>query len=64
MPVSRWIFRTVGLFPIRDHYYEPLFHAGQLRHALDRDRTLPGIDLNDTAAMQEMEDLSHAERMK
>lgn len=25
---------------------------------------MPGIDLNDTAAMQEMEDLSHAERMK
>ena len=44
-PASRWVFRTVGLLPIRDHYYEPLFHPRHLGKPLDADRSLTGIDL-------------------
>jgi len=47
MPVSKSIFRGVGVFPILDHYYEPLFNSRRLRLPLDRDRPLPGIDWND-----------------
>jgi Methyltransferase domain len=43
-PVSRWIFDHVGVFPIRDHYYEPLFDSSRLHSAANRPRTLPGID--------------------
>lgn len=46
MPVSRRILRRVGVLPIRDHYYEPLTNPRQLRFPLDRDRNLPGIDMN------------------
>lgn len=46
MRVSRSIFFHVGVFPIRDHYYEPLFSPARLRRPLDEDRPLPGIDFN------------------
>lgn len=46
LPVSRAIFNALGVFPIRDHYYEPLFHPRHLRVPLDQERELPGIDLD------------------
>jgi len=46
MPVSRGIFRLVGVLPVRDHYYEPLFNPRHLRNPLSEDRNLPGIDMN------------------
>jgi predicted O-methyltransferase YrrM len=46
MPVSRRIFGRVGVFPIRRHYYEPLFDPRDLVHPLDQERPLPGVDLN------------------
>lgn len=46
MPVSKTIFNQIGVFPIRDHYYEPLFNSKYLKNSLSDDRCLPGIDLN------------------
>ncbi len=46
MPVSKRIFNKVGVFPIRDHYYEPMFNPAWLNRSLREDRHLPGIDLN------------------
>jgi len=46
MKLSRVIFEAIGVFPIRDHYYEPLFNKAHLRRALSEERSLPGIDLN------------------
>src|SRR4249919_327831 len=46
MPVSKKIFKTVGVFPITNHYYEPLFDDRLLKLPLDRERSLPGIDWN------------------
>src|ERR1051326_2253937 len=45
-PASRLVFRTVGLLPVRDHYYEPLFSPQHIRRPLDVARDLPGIHLN------------------
>lgn len=42
----REILIKIGVFPIRDHYYEPLFNPKKLRYSLRDDRELPGIDLN------------------
>ena len=36
----------VGVFPVRNHYYEPQFDMRGLRTLLSDDRTLPGIDWN------------------
>lgn len=46
MRLSKKIFRIVGILPIRDHYYEPLFDPKHLRYSLRKDRILPGIDFN------------------
>ncbi len=46
MTVCRSIFFRVGVFPIRDHYYEPLFNPAHLHEPLDRDRRLPALDMN------------------
>jgi len=45
-PFSRKIFASVGVFPIRDHYYEPLFNSKYLTKPLFNERKLPGIDWN------------------
>jgi predicted O-methyltransferase YrrM len=49
---SKKIFMKVGVFPIMDHYYEPLFHPRHLRISLRQDRVLPGIDLNDREQLE------------
>ncbi|MDZ7826839.1 MAG: hypothetical protein U5R48_13515 [Gammaproteobacteria bacterium] len=36
----------MGVFPIRDHYYEPKFDHRNPRLELSQDRDLPGIDWN------------------
>lgn len=46
MTISRAIFNRVGVFPIRDHYYEPLFNPTRLRKPLSEARALPGINWN------------------
>lgn len=44
--VSRYLFRKFGLFPIKDDFYEPLFNTERLKYPLDKDRNLPGVELN------------------
>jgi predicted O-methyltransferase YrrM len=46
MPVSKAIFQWVGVLPIRNHYYDPLFKFNHLQKSLSDDRHLPGIDWN------------------
>jgi hypothetical protein len=47
MPCSRTAIRIVGVFPLRDHFYDPMFHPRHLTPGFDlRERALPGIDLD------------------
>ncbi len=46
LPRSKRMLLQAGVFPVRDHFYEPLFDAKHLRRSLDEDRKLPGIDWN------------------
>lgn len=46
MPLSKFIFFKIGVFPIVDHYYEPLFNYNYLKKDLKADRKLPAIDMN------------------
>jgi hypothetical protein len=45
-PISRRCLSAVGVFPIVDHYYEPLINFDLLIHPLEQARNLPGVDLN------------------
>jgi hypothetical protein len=47
MPISKKILFSIGVLPIVEHYYEPMFdHRKNLRYPLTKKRYLPGIDLN------------------
>lgn len=46
LPGCKAALLTAGVFPIRNHYYEPLFDPTLLRRPLDQVRHLPGIDWN------------------
>ena len=52
LPVAKKILLHVGVFPIRDHYYEPLFDPKHLRHSMNDDRYLPGLNFNDDKQLQ------------
>ena len=41
LPRTLQVFRKLGIYPIRDHYYEPLFNPAHLRKPLSDDRELP-----------------------
>lgn len=47
MPLCKMALLQVGVFPVRKHYYEPLFDARDIRQPLDKPRCLPGIDWNE-----------------
>lgn len=49
---SRAVLRMIGVFPIRDHYYEPLFNPAHLTDDLSADRQLPGIDLDEDEQLE------------
>jgi predicted O-methyltransferase YrrM len=51
LPITDRIFRHVGIYPIVDHYYEPLFNPRLLRRPLSLPRSLPGIDFNETGQL-------------
>jgi hypothetical protein len=63
MPLSRWLFMRIGVFPIRGHYYEPLFDAGKLRQPLDAERSLPGIDWNEAEQLALLESFRHGDEL-
>jgi hypothetical protein len=46
LTIIRKIFYSLGVLPIRDHYYEPLINPNKLKRSLAIDRSLPGLDLN------------------
>ena len=63
MPVSRRIFNSVGVFPIVDHYYEPLFNEKHLKLPLDQDRLLPGIKWNEEEQLNLLSQFNYQEEL-
>lgn len=64
MPFCKGILMRVGVFPIRNHYYEPLFDSRLLRHPLDQKRDLPGIDWNTDEQLHLLGDFVFNEELK
>jgi hypothetical protein len=52
LPLTKNILLKVGVYPIIDHYYEPLFNLKHLKRSLRLDRNLPGIDFNIPAQLE------------
>jgi len=57
LPRSKACLLMLGVFPVRDHYYEPMFHPRHLRHALEDERDLPGIDWSEGEQLALLEKL-------
>lgn len=55
--LSTKILRRIGIFPIRDHYYEPLFNDVHLLRELKSSRELPGIDFNEEGQLKFLQNL-------
>lgn len=64
MKVSKRIFCALGIYPVRDHYYEPLYNPAHLRAPLDHDRELPGLDLNEKEQLDLLAGFDYAKELQ
>ncbi|MDD4929269.1 MAG: class I SAM-dependent methyltransferase [Gallionella sp.] len=65
MPVSKAIFNRVGIYPIRDHYYEPMYnYKKHLQHSLRDERSLPGMDMNEAGQLCWLEQFNYAAELE
>jgi hypothetical protein len=53
----------MGLYPVRDHYYEPFFAPDQLHRPLEVDRDLLGVDLNVAGQLQMLREFSFEDEL-
>lgn len=53
------VLKKMGVFPIRDHYYEPLFNDNHLKKDLRQPRELTGINFNEHAQIALLQELSY-----
>ena len=65
MPVCKEIFDYVGIYPIRDHYYEPMFNYKKyLRRSLRDERSLPGIMMNEVGQLAWLVQFEYASELE
>ncbi len=57
-PRAMRVLDRIGIYPLVDHYYEPLINVSRLRHPLDQPRDLPGIALNLPEAVALLEQMA------
>lgn len=55
---SRKLLKKFGIYPIRDHYYSPLFKDINLKKSLREPRYLPGINLSEGKQLNFLENLT------
>lgn len=46
LPLCKNTLLSVGVFPVRNHYYEPQFDFREIKHSFSEERGLPGINWN------------------
>lgn len=56
-------FLKVGVWPLIDHYYEPMFNPAHLRHSLRDERKLPGLNLNQKEQIHLLEQFDFAHEL-
>lgn len=60
LPSCRNALLRMGVFPIRNHYYEPQFDNRNPSRAFSDDRILPGIDWNSSGQMDLLASFNYA----
>ncbi len=64
LPRSREKLKRMGIFPIRDHYFQPLFNDAHLIEPLSEVRHLPGINWRHRNQVELLESLTYAQELK
>lgn len=63
LPNCKNALMRIGVFPIRDHYYEPQFDNRTTQQPFSQDRNLPGIDWNITEQLKLLDTLSFSQEL-
>jgi predicted O-methyltransferase YrrM len=63
LPRCKNALLKVGVFPIRNHYYEPQFDHRKTRQPLSQDRILPGLDWNIPGQLRILETLEFSQEL-
>jgi len=63
LPLCRAVLLKLGVFPIRNHYYEPQFDHRTPGSDFSRDRALPGIDWNVSGQLEMLGKLVYSEEL-
>lgn len=63
MPFCRKVLFRLGVFPIRDHYYEPQFDNQQTKVDFSKARNLKGIDWNQEFQLQLLKRFVYADEL-
>ncbi len=61
---SRELLKNIGIYPIQDHYYFPLFKDSRLKKSLREPRYLPGIDFCEEKQLHLLENFSFAKELE
>lgn len=64
LPLCKNALMNVGVFPIRNHYYEPQFDNRNPEPDFSKDRNLPGIDWNVSEQLDLLEKLTFSDELK
>jgi len=56
---STSLLKKIGIFPIIDHYYEPLFNDKRLTKSLSDERSLPGLDFREKEQIKLLKQLKY-----
>jgi len=63
LPKSREFLKSHGVWPVTDHYYQPLFNDAHLRKPLTEPRQLPGIDWQHEAQVSLLGSLRYSDEI-
>ena len=63
LPLSKKILNYFGIFPLTNHYYEPVFNFEHLKKNLYKDRDLPGINFNLNQQINNLSKLVYANEL-
>lgn len=64
LPLTSRVLKKIGVWVIRDHYYEPLFNMAHLSKTTNEPRSLPGLDLKDEEQLAFLRKLSAGDEFK
>lgn len=63
LPFCKQALLKVGVFPLREHYYEPQFNFPELSQPLDQDRKLIGVTWNPQEQVALLDSFTYADEL-